>query len=218
MSSIAAIPAFASLNDRAVSDLARHARPVRYPAGAVVRPAGTVPDAVLLLLAGTVVAAYVGPSGGQTWTARWDGPAIVDKPSVLGGPAPSGALLATARSVGLLLSHGRFLGVLEEHEPVRRHVLRRLAADTLALRERLADATLPAVARVARWLLATGDWHGSQEDLARTLGLGRVTVNRALGRLARVAALRLTQGGVRIEDANRLAAYADHMTNRSPFP
>jgi hypothetical protein len=84
-----------------------------------------------------------------------------------------------ARSAGLLLSHDRFLGLLEDHEPVRRHVPRRLAADTLALRERLADATLPAVARVARWPLATGDWHGSQEDLARTLGLGRL---RGLGR------------------------------------
>jgi CRP/FNR family transcriptional regulator, cyclic AMP receptor protein len=146
-SGAAAIPAFASRE--AVTELAEHARPVRYRAG---------------------------------------------------------ALVATTRSAGLLLSRDRFLGLLDQHEPVRRHVLSRLAADSLALRERVADATtLPAVARVARWLLATGDWHGSQEDLARTLGVGRVTVNRALGRLARVAALRVTQGGVRVVDANRLA-------------
>ncbi|PZF96022.1 hypothetical protein C1I99_17575 [Micromonospora deserti] len=175
----------------------------------MVRPAGAAPEAVLLLLTGTIVAAYAGPSGGQLWPARWDGPGIVDKPAILGGPAPSGALLALTPCAGLLLSQHRFLRLLDEHEPVRRHVTGRLAVDALALRERLAEAaTLPAVARVARWMLAAGAWHGSQEDLARALGLSRVTVNRALGALARAAAVRLTSSGVRVADRSRLAAHA----------
>jgi len=210
MTSVAAIPAFACLSADAVAEVNRYARPVRYRAGAVVRPAGSAPEAVLLLLTGTIVAGYAGPSGGETWPARWDGPAIVDKPATLGGPTPSGALLATTPAAGMLLSHDRFLRLLDEHEPVRHHVLGQLAADALALRQRLADAaTLPAVARVARWLLAAGAWHGSQEDLARALGLSRVTVNRALGRLARAAAVRLTTGGVRVTDPARLATHAD---------
>jgi CRP/FNR family transcriptional regulator, cyclic AMP receptor protein len=193
-----------------VAEVVRHTRPVTYRAGAVVRAAGAAPDGVLLLLTGTVVAADAAPSGGQLWPARWDGPAIVDKPASLGGPPASGALVATTRCGGRLLSHTRFLRLLDEHPPVRRHVLDRLAADALALRERLAEAaSLPALARVARWLLAAGGWHGSQEDLARTLGLNRVTVNRALGQLARAAAVRLTPGGVRVVDPNRLAAHAD---------
>ncbi|MEJ3746304.1 Crp/Fnr family transcriptional regulator [Actinomycetes bacterium KLBMP 9797] len=209
MTSVAAIPAFASLDGAALAELARHARPVRYCAGAVVRPAGTAPDSVLLLLSGTVVAAYAGPSGGELWPARWDGPAIVDKPAALGGPARSGGLLATAPCAGRLLSPHHFLRLLDAHEPVRRHVLNRLATDALALRERLAEATtLPAVARVARWLLATGAWHGSQDELARALGLSRVTVNRALGRLARAGAVRLTPGGVRVVDPARLTSFS----------
>lgn len=211
MTSVAAIPAFASLSGDAVAEVTRHARRVRYGAGVEVRPAGAAPDAVLLLLAGTIVAVHVGPSGGEVWPARWNGPAIVDKPAALGGPAPSGTLLATTAAVGLLLSHDRFLRLIDEHEPVRHHVLSQLAADALTLRERLADtATLPAVTRVARWLLAAGTWQGSQEDLARVLGLSRVTVNRALGRLAQEAAVRLTPGGVRITDPARLATHADH--------
>jgi len=182
MTSVAAIPAFACLSADAVAEVNRYARPVRYRAGAVVRPAGSAPEAVLLLLTGTIVAGYAGPSGGETWPARWDGPAIVDKPATLGGPTPSGALLATTPAAGMLLSHDRFLRLLDEHEPVRHHVLGQLAADA---------------------------WHGSQEDLARALGLSRVTVNRALGRLARAAAVRLTTGGVRVTDPARLATHAD---------
>lgn len=209
MTSLAGIPAFVSLPGDVLAGVATQARPVRYRAGSVVRPAGSAPESVLLLLGGTVVAAYTGQAGSQMWPARWGGPAIVDKPSALGGPATAGSLIATTPVAGLLLPHERFLGLLEEHEPVRRHVLGRLAAEALSLRERLADAaTLPAVARVARWLLAAGAWHGSQEELARALGLSRVTVNRALGRLAGAAAVRLTPGGVRVADPARLAAYA----------
>jgi CRP-like cAMP-binding protein len=122
----------------------------------------------------------------------------------------SGALLVVTAASGRLLSHRRFLRLIDEHEPVRRHVLGRLATDALTLRHRLADAaTLPAVARVARSLMVAGVWRGSQDDLARSLGLSRVTVNRALGRLARAKAVQLTSGGVRVADAAELAAYAD---------
>ncbi|MEU8664721.1 helix-turn-helix domain-containing protein [Actinoplanes philippinensis] len=50
-------------------------------------------------------------------------------------------------------------------------------------------------------------WPGSQDELARALGLSRVTVNRALNRLSRAAAVRLTPGGVVVADRSRLAEF-----------
>ncbi len=93
MTSLAAIPAFAHLSRATQAALAGHTVGVRYRADAVVRPAGVPVDAALLLLRGTVVAAYRAPGGGQLWPVRWSGPAIVDKPTPLGGPSPSDAML-----------------------------------------------------------------------------------------------------------------------------
>jgi len=53
-------------------------------------------------------------------------------------------------------------------------------------------------------------WRGSQEQPARLLGLSRVTVNRALARLARAGAVELTARGVVISDQRRLDACAAH--------
>ncbi|MCW6010238.1 helix-turn-helix domain-containing protein [Micromonospora sp. CPCC 205371] len=236
MTSLATIPAFAALGARTLVALERESHPIRYAAGALIRPAtapdvassppvagsvsapassasaaargGAVAGPVILLLRGTVVAVYPAASGAQFWSGRWDGPAIVDKPAALAGPAPSGALLATTAVTGRALPAERFLRLLDDEPSVRRHVLGKLAADALALQQRMADAvTLPAAARVARALLAEGTWRGSQEELARALGLSRVTVNRILGRLAAASAVRLTQGGVKVVNPARLADY-----------
>jgi CRP/FNR family transcriptional regulator, cyclic AMP receptor protein len=81
-------------------------------------------------------------------------------------------------------------------------------------RRRLAGAaTLPAVARVAAWLHAQEPagrivWRGSQEELAWALGLSRVTVNRALGRLAGAGVVAVTRHGVVVQDRERLAEFA----------
>lgn len=215
MSSLASIPALRALPPAALDAVVRDSRAVRLGADAVIRHAGDRPRAVVLLLSGTVVASYTGPSGAQVWPARWEGPAIVDKPSVLDGGKPLTGLVAKTECMARLLPRARFLRLLDEEESVRTHVLNRLAQDVLASRRRLAQAvTLPAVAQVAAWLNAhesahTVAWRGSQEDLACVLGLSRVTVNRALARLARAGALRLTPRGIIIIDHQRLDLFSE---------
>lgn len=73
--------------------------------------------------------------------------------------------------------------------------------------------TLPAVAQVAAWLGAQDPadrvaWRGTQEQLGRALGLSRVTVNRALGRLAGLGAIERTPRGVVVIDRGRLDSAA----------
>lgn len=215
MSSLASIPAFRALSPAALDAVARDSKAVRLGADAVIRHAGDAPSAVVLLLSGTVVASYAGPSGIEVWPARWEGPAIVDKPSALDGGRPLTGLVAKTECVARLLPRTRFLHLLDDEESVRKHVLNRLAQDVLASQCRLAQSvTLPAVAQVAAWLDTHGRahavaWRGSQEDLARALGLSRVTVNRALARLAQADALRLTPSGIVIIDHQRLTLFAN---------
>jgi CRP-like cAMP-binding protein len=102
---------------------------------------------------------------------------------------------------------------LEEERSVREHVLAQLARDAMTGRRRLAQAvTLPAVALVAVWLSEQNRdqrvaWRGSQEQLARVLGLSRVTVNRALARLTQAGAVELSARGIVIADRVRLDAF-----------
>jgi CRP-like cAMP-binding protein len=213
MSSLAEVPALRALTPAALRALAGETRAARFPAGAVLRPAGEVARHVVLLLSGTVVATHVGATGAEVWPERWTGPAVVDKPAVLDGrPAATGLAATTAVSVQLLPRAG-FLHLLERERSVREHVLAQLARDAMAGRRRLAQAvTLPAVARVAVCLLEQhggrhAAWPGSQEQLAHQLGLSRVTVNRALGRLARAGAVTLTARGVTVADRIRLEAF-----------
>ncbi|BEL02593.1 hypothetical protein Q0Z83_007840 [Actinoplanes sichuanensis] len=213
MTSLGTIPALRDLPPDRLADLGRRARPARFAAGDLLRWAGERASDVVFLLSGTVVATHGTAGGTEVWPSRWTGPAIADKPAVLSGePAPTG-LRATTAVNARLLPGADFHRLLHDEPTVTGHVLAALARDALTGRRDLVhSATLPAVARIAIRLLdqdprrATA-WPGSQEQLARVLGLSRVTVNRALNRLSRSAAIRLSPGGVTIIDRARLAEF-----------
>ncbi|MEV4540612.1 Crp/Fnr family transcriptional regulator [Micromonospora echinaurantiaca] len=210
MTAISDIPALRHADPATLRQLVRSSRPVRFPAGTVLRRAGE-PSPFLLLLTGTVVSRHVTPAGGEVWPARWTGPTIVDKPALLADTVPATDLLAVEAGTARLLPRADFRLLLDREEGVRAHVLRHLARDALAGRDRLATTTTqPTPVRVAAFLLAAGDagWRGSQEDLARVLGLSRVTVNRALRRLALTGAVRPGRRGVVVTDPCRLADLA----------
>lgn len=214
MTSLSSIPALRMLPQAVLEATTVQARPVRYPAGAVIRPAGQRASGVVLLLSGTVVAAHPTPIGTEVWSDRWTGPRILDKPAVLADDMPSYGLMALTTATARLLPAEGFSSLLENHPSVRAHVLGHLARDITAVRERLVQAVaLSATSQVAAWLSAQDPtsevvWRGPQEHLARLLGLSRVTVNRALVRLTREGAIRLTSHGIVIADRHRLAALA----------
>ncbi|MEV4656590.1 Crp/Fnr family transcriptional regulator [Micromonospora sp. NPDC049301] len=208
MTPLTSIPALRTLPGAAIDDIVRHSQPLRLSAGSVARHHGEPATGVVLLLAGTMVAAHTSRAGAEVWPQRWQAPALVDKVAVLaGGPAPT-RLIAATSVVAMLLPRQPFLRLIDKHEVMRNHVLAALAHDVQTAQTRLTQATtLSGVARVAALLDAlsrggAGEWRGSQDDLARTLGLSRVTVNRALARLVRVGAVRVTTH--RVVVTNRL--------------
>jgi CRP-like cAMP-binding protein len=210
MTSLGSIPALRGLLPPVLEAVARDSRAAEFGAGAVMRPAGEQARSVVLLLSGTVAAVHAGRSSNEVWPEQWVGPAIADKPAVLDGGVPPTGLVAVTAVAARLLPRDRFLRLLADEQSVREHVLGRLAGDVMAGRRRFAQAvTMPAAARVAAWLNGQDPadrvaWRGSQEQLARVLGLSRVTVNRALARLAAAGAVRLTAHGIVIADRGRL--------------
>lgn len=215
MTSLGSVPALRVLSAPAREAVVRDSRPVRFGTGAVVRPYGEPARSVLVVLSGTVVAAHLSSSGAQMWPERWTGPVLADKPAVLGGGVPPSGLVALTAVTARLLPRQRFLRLLDEEPAFREHVLRRLARDALDSRRRLAQATtLPAAGRVAAWLGAQDPadrvaWRGSQEQLARMLGMSRVSVNRALTKLAGAGAVRMTDRGIVVGDRGRLGLIAE---------
>jgi CRP-like cAMP-binding protein len=214
MSSLAAIPALRMLAPTALKTLAGRTRTECFAAGAVLRPVGEVPHSVMFLLSGTVVATHTLAAGVEVWPAQWTGPAIVDKAAALAGHPPATGLMALTKVSLQLLPLAAFLDLLEEEHAVRRHVLAQLARDAVTARRRFAQiAALPALAQIAIWLTEQDPdrlvaWRGSQEQLARVLGVSRVTVNRALARLTQAGAVQLTAHGIVIADRARLATFA----------
>ncbi|MCZ7436416.1 Crp/Fnr family transcriptional regulator [Micromonospora sp. WMMC241] len=216
MSSLGSIPALQALTPAVLDELAGRTRTAHFDAGAVLRPAGGVARHAVFLLSGTLVATHTSLGGVEAWPDRWVGPAIADKPATLaGGPSPTGLTALTAVAVRLLPRTG-FLRLLDEQPTVRQHALAQMAREAVAVRSRLARAvTLPAAAQVAAWLSEQDRdprfaWRGSQEQLARVLGLSRVTVNRALAHLSQAGAVALTARGIVVVDRERLAAVAEH--------
>jgi CRP/FNR family cyclic AMP-dependent transcriptional regulator len=218
VTSLATIPALRDLPPDRLADLAGRARTARFAAGDMLRQAGARASDIVFLLSGTVVATHNTAAGTEVWPSRWTGPTIADKPAVLSGePSPTG-LRATTTAVTRLLPAADFHRLLHDEPTVRDHVLAALARDALTgRRDLIHSATLPAVARIAIRLLDQDPnhrtaWSGSQDQLARALGLSRVTVNRALSRLTRAHAIHLTPGGITITDRPRLAAFTNPTT------
>lgn len=213
MTSLAEIPALAALSEAAVDALTRETRPVRVRAGGIVRPSGQRADHAVLLLSGTVAAVHTSLDGLEMWPELWKGPAIADKAAVVGGGTEVAGLVAVTQVSARLLPRERFLRLLARDQSVHDHVLGRLARDVMAGRQRLLQAaTRSAVGQVAAWLSAWdrcegSGWRGSQDQLARMLGLSRVTVNRSLMRLARAGAVRVTVGEVVVIDEECLEAF-----------
>ena len=108
-----------------------------------------------------------------------------------------------------------FLGLFDDIAALRHHVMVQLASSVREQTDRLVEATLPrsptggvlAGDRCPRWAPLSLP-PGSQQVLADTLGLSRVTVNRALKALERDGLVRVARDQVVVFQPELLAAQA----------
>ncbi|NUP37372.1 MAG: Crp/Fnr family transcriptional regulator [Streptomyces sp.] len=211
---LGAVPLFASLPEARLRELWAASVPRGHPVGSVLRSAGAPADHLLVLLRGRVAATGTTGGGRVVRYGQWDGPCALDKVALLDGRGHTATFTALTLCAVRSVRRERFLGLVDDTAAVRAHVFAVLARQARAQQQRLTEtATLPAEARLAGWLLAQAAtsargargapgtpgvpgpaWvriPGTQQALADTLGVTRVTVNRALARLRRDGLIRV---------------------------
>jgi CRP/FNR family transcriptional regulator len=149
---------------------------------------------------------------------EFTGPCAVDKAAVLDASGYTATWLARSRSRIRLVPSDELLTIIEDIPAARRHVLTYLAR---RLRDQQDDlvrtAFADAATRTAAWLVRAAGRTGSrvvlpgaQQGLAESIGMSRVSVNRALRTLAREGLVRVETGTVVILAPELLALRADH--------
>lgn len=193
---LAAVPLLARFPEQRLRDLWARALPRHYAAGDVLRRAGEPASRLLLLLRGRVAASGTTQAGRAVRYGEWLAPCALEKVALLDGRGHAATLTALEPCTVRTLPRQAFLALLEDAAEARAHVLGVLAAQVRQQHESAEARALPAEARLAGWLLdglgavparapARVPLLGGRAALARTLGVGRLTVGRALSKLRR---------------------------------
>lgn len=203
------VPLFAHVAPAHLDHLTAVSRTRDLPANTVVVVRGTPATHLIVVEEGALTAVHETPSGHRRRLGEFPAPCVVDKAAVLDGGGHTATWLTTARTRLRLIPAAEFLALMDM-PAVRRHVLTHLAGQ---LRRSQEDLTLTSYAdattRVATWLVRAATPRvplpGAQQGLAETLGLTRVSVNRALRTLADEGLVRVAPGEVVVLNPEILA-------------
>jgi CRP/FNR family cyclic AMP-dependent transcriptional regulator len=197
---LADVPLFASLPPALLERVAAVSAVREVPADTVVAVRGEPALRLVVAESGGLMAVHETPAGHRRRLGEFPAPCAVDKAAILDGGGHTATWVTTARSRLWLVPAAEFLALVDV-PAVRAHVFAQLAAQ---LRERQDDLVLTSFAdattRVATWLVRAATPRvrlpGAQQGLAETLGLTRVSVNRALRSLAAEGLVRVEPGAV----------------------
>ncbi len=197
---LADVPLLAQVAPAHLDHLAAVSPPRELAPNTVVAVRGEPARHLVVVETGALTAVHETETGHRRRLGEFPAPCAVDKAAVLDGGGHTATWLTTTRSRLRLIPAAEFLALVDVPS-VRRHVFRHLAGQ---LRRSQEDTVLTsytdATTRVATWLVraATGrvPLPGAQQGLAETLGLTRVSVNRALRRLADEGLVRVEAGAV----------------------
>lgn len=197
---LADVPLFAPLDRAVVDRLAAVSASRSVAADTVVALRGEPARHLVVAETGGLLAVHETSAGRRRRLGEFPAPCAVDKAAVLDGGGHTATWVTTARSRLRFVPAAEFL-TLVDVPAVRTHVFLRLAGQLRTWQEDLvltsfADATT----RVAAWLVRAAvprvRLPGAQQGLAETLGLTRVSVNRALATLANEGLVRVAPGAV----------------------
>lgn len=209
---LADVPLLATLPEEHLAHLAAVSKPREVAPGEVVATRGAEARHLIVVEQGTLTAVHDTVAGHRRRLGDFPGPCAVDKAAVLDSGHHTATWLAAVRSRLRLIPAPEFLALIDVPS-VRHHVLTHLARHLNHTQEALtltsyADATT----RVATWLTRARNARvllpGAQQGLAETLGLTRVSVNRALRALSEDGIVRVEPGAVTILAPELLASRA----------
>jgi CRP/FNR family transcriptional regulator, cyclic AMP receptor protein len=197
---LADVPLFSLVAPDVLDRLAAVAVPRDVAAGTVVAVRGEPARHLLVAETGGLTAVLETAGGRRRRLGEFPAPCAVDKAAVLDGGGHTATWVTTARSRLRLVPAAWFLALVDV-PAVRAHVFTRLAGQLRAQQEDLVLTSFAdAPTRVAAWLVRAATPRvrlpGAQQGLAETLGLTRVSVNRALGTLAEEGLVAVEPGAV----------------------
>jgi CRP/FNR family cyclic AMP-dependent transcriptional regulator len=213
---LALVPLLRGVDDGRLDRLAAQVTERRFGPGQAVRTQGEAADRLPLLLEGTVVALRTTPDGRELRFGQLAGPCALDKTAVLDGEGHTATFRAQGECLVWSVSRADLLGLIDDVAALRQHVMVQLASSVREQTDRLVEtAFADAQQRVASWLVrslpdagTTVRLPGSQQVVADTLGLSRVSVNRALKALERDGLVRVARDQVVVLVPELLAARA----------
>jgi CRP/FNR family transcriptional regulator len=197
---LADVPLLATLPAATLTRLAEVSPTREVDADTVVATRGEPARHLVVAETGGLTAVHETAGGHRRRLGEYPAPCAVDKAAVLDGAGHTATWVTTARSRLRLVPAREFLALVDLPS-VRGHVFATLAGQ---LRRHQEDLVLTSYAdaptRVAAWLVRAATPRvrlpGAQQGLAETLGLTRVSVNRALRTLIAEGLVRVEPGAV----------------------
>lgn len=189
-------------------------------AGDTVAVRGEPATALIIVETGGLTAVHETAQGHRRRLGEFPAPCAVDKAAVLDGGGHTATWLATSRSRLRLLPAAELLALIDDVPEARRHVLRHLAGRLRDQQDDLVAASYADVeARIAAWLVRAATTRvllpGAQQGLAESIGASRVTVNRALQKLAEDGLITVEPGTVTVINPELLVRRAWHSGRRA---
>lgn len=214
---LAAVPLFAQLGEDQLRQVASRSTKRAVAAGAVVVTAGERADHLIVVEAGALTAVRETPDGQRLRLGQFEAPCAVDKTAVLDASGHTATWIATTKSQLRLVRRDDLLAMIDDVPAARRHVLLRLATQIRHQQDDLVNRSFgDTTTRVAAWLVRKASQGGSrvvlpgaQEGLGEAIGASRVSVNRALRKLARLGLIRTEPGAVTLLAPELLAQHAE---------
>jgi len=209
---------FSSLSPTLRHDILRSARVKRYLHGELIAARDVSPP-VWLACAQRVLRVGYTTATGKAYTLEYVEPGQWLGEFLLMGDAPhTHDIYAHGATTTLQIQRSAFMEIFATHVEFREALMRRQREDTRLLYEKVDDLkTLGLGARLTKTLLELAQTYGVtvagrvhitlrlvQKDLAQLLGASRQQVNQQLKRLEEGNVIRISVGGVVIQDMNAL--------------
>ncbi len=169
--------------------LAEGRAPRTYRAGQLVYLQGASPDCFYYLVSGSVRSFISTPAGEERVLAVHRAGDLMGEASFFDGCPRVTSAMALEDCRILSVNREQLDAAFQRHPELALPMLQYLARTVRLLSDHVGASSLPALQRIARWLLSQpagpdGDLRVTHEGIGQAVGLSRVTVSRVLGELA----------------------------------
>ncbi len=221
--SLAASTLLGVLHRDDLEDLAARARHVQLADGEFVFRRDDEGESVFVVLEGRIKICALAPDGGEVILNVIEPGELFGEMSLLDGEPRCADAIAAARTTAVVIERSDFLDVLAEHPDASRELMAVLCQrirQTSSFAE--SAVLLPAAARLFLRIRGLAEQYGmrkpsgtiviehgfSQQDLADSVGLTRVSVNRHLSEWRRAGLISYERRTITIPDFEALASAA----------